>query len=351
LDIKIYKSVDNGETWLTLETDDYGRAITTLRLSYDFNRDGLYRVVIEDNFRSGIAAVVYEIDYLKPAPIGTLYGVSHIVADGGKAYTNTAVKFTWTDEAQARLTYGGEIAEYRSGTELAAEGEYRLEFFDTNGYSKIYSFIIDKTAPEGALSADNGGITNKPVTLEFTKEGVIGKLYKDGEFVGEYESGTDIIEDGEYKITLTDRAGNATEYAFIIDTVKPEATLVGVENGGKTGGSVTLKNPNKQAEVTAYRNGEAFDYTLGDTLTQEGSYRIVLTDKAGNVTEYEFDIVYAVNAAGTVVIIIIIGVIVFGAISVKILRKRKAFKPKQKKNDKPAVEAEPEPIDDDTAEV
>jgi hypothetical protein len=54
----------------------------------------------------------------------------------------------------------------------------------------------------------------------------------------------------------------------------------------------------------------------------------VLTDRAGNETVYEFDIAYAVNAAGTAVVVIAI-IVVFGGITlVWLMRKRKAFKRK-----------------------
>jgi hypothetical protein len=318
-------SIDGGLTWKPVEKDDYGRTIDMGQPLYEFNKDGLYRVVVEDNFRNGIDAVIAERDYLKPAPKGSLNGVK----DGG--YTNGAVQFVWTDEAFVRLTYDGKTSEYESGAELTEEGEYELEFTDANGYKRVFTFTIDKTAPVGELyGAKNGGITNKPVALEFAKDGADGSVYKHGILIGAYKSGTEITEDGEYKIVLTDRAGNATEYTFAIDTVKPEATLYGVENGGRTGGSVALKNPNKQADVKAYKNGAEFAYAFGDTLTQEGGYKIVLTDAAGNETVYEFEIVYAVNIAGTVVIIILIVLIGGGTAVVFIMRKRKTFKFKPK---------------------
>jgi hypothetical protein len=321
--VRIFRSADDGLTWLELDADDYGRAVNAERSFYEFNRSGVYRVVVEDNFRSGIDAVTAVAEYAKPAPEGTLDGVS----DGG--YTGGTVRFTWTDEASARLTRDGNRAAYLSGTEITDEGEYGLEFADEDGHSRAYMFTIDRTAPSGELSgAENGCLTNKPVTLEFEDYGAVGALYRNGVLVGEYGSGTAVTEDGEYKITLTDKAGNASEYIFAIDGVKPEAVLYGVENGGRTGGGVVLKNPSEQCGVRAYKDGAEFGYNFGETLDKEGGYRIVLTDNAGNVTEYGFDITYAVNAAGTVVVIIIIVTVLGGALLVCLMRRRKAFKKK-----------------------
>ncbi|MDR1093975.1 MAG: hypothetical protein LBL66_07500 [Clostridiales bacterium] len=237
----------------------------------------------------------------------------------------------WQDEAFARLTRGGGVSDYVSGTEIAEEGGCVLEFWDGNGFYRAYNFTIDKTAQEGTLSGvGNGGITNKEVALTFMKEGVAAQVYKDGVLAGEYGSGTGITADGGYRIVLADRAGNTSEYTFAVDTAKPEAQLAGVGNGGRTGGSVTLKNPTEPCVVTAYRDGAEFKYTFGDTLAQEGVYRIALTDAVGNVTEYGFEIVYAVNAAGTAVILILTVLAVGGIAAVYIKRKRKAFKPKKK---------------------
>jgi hypothetical protein len=48
-------------------------------------------------------------------------------------------------------------------------------------------------------------------------------------------------------ISFLNSGGVNTKNAVAIDAVKSEATLSGVGNSGRTGGGVTLKNPNKQA--------------------------------------------------------------------------------------------------------
>ncbi|MDR2202144.1 MAG: hypothetical protein LBP26_05215 [Clostridiales bacterium] len=116
-----------------------------------------------------------------------------------------------------------------------------------------------------------------------------------------------------------------------IDTLKPTAALFGVSDGGKTDGNVTLKNPSEEVRIEAYLNGERFTYAFGDELTKEGVYRFVLTDKAGNTTEYAFEIAYSVNAAGLAVIYILTGLVICGIGLIVVMRKRKAFKSKPKK--------------------
>jgi len=323
-EIRIYKSVDGGLSWVLLETDNYGRAITHDRFFYEFNLDGLYRVVVMDNFRSGIDAIIAEHAYLKPPPVGTLHGV----IDGG--YTNTSVRFTWTDEAQATVTFNGETSAYTSGTVLTEDGFYTITFTDTNGYVRLFTFTIKQAAPVVSLSvAPNNGYLTEPVTVTFEANST-ARLYRDERFIGEFENAIVITEDGEYRIVVTDRASNITVVTFTLDATPPTAELVGVIDGGTVrGGSVIIRNLSKPATVAVYLNGSRISYTLGEALTELGSYRVVITDNAGNITEYTFDIAYAVNTAGVIIILIVVFGVIGGGIAVFLFRKRGKFKAKK----------------------
>lgn len=325
--ILIFKSVDGGLTWLELTADDYGRSIGTDKLFYEFNRDGVYRVVVSDNFRSGIDAITQALDYTKPVPNGTLHGV----IDGG--YTNGTVKFTWDDEADATVTFDGVTEKYLSGTELTKDGDYTLAFYDTNGFEATYTFTIKSAMPTIDLSIEpvNGYLT-KLVTVTYEPD-CTALIHKDGTLIGSLENDTLIDTDGEYTVTVTDLAGNITTVTFILDSLAPTATLDGVDNGGKTGGSVVIKNVSEDVTVKVYFNGELIEYRLGEALTAIGPYKVCLTDAAGNVTQFCFDIIYSVNAAGIIIIIGGILVLIGGTAAIILLRKRSKFRTNKVKND------------------
>lgn len=446
----IEKSTDGGKTWTILTTDDYGKTISVENLSYRFRTSGIYRVTLTDEFRTGIDAVVTQFTYEQPAPAGVLAGVEN----GG--YTNTDVTFTWTDEAIVTVKKDGEIIEYVSGQKLTENGAYEIAFENFDEYKAIYTFTIDKTAPElNAEGAQNGSATNTDVTVSVPESGLTVWLYKDGELVGDYASGTLISEEGSYRITATDAAGNITEVAFTIDktvdftadiyenaivnsmtftanenltvsvtkddeavaykfgdtltaagnytatltdelgnsktfnftvteplvqkffhnfddvsgldkvnvngeetrlnygdltidksgvyeiavtvngkdyaftvtvdATAPALTLTGVENGGSTKSGVILSDLTEKATVEVYKDGEKIDYTLGDELTEDGQYSIVLTDELGNMAEYTFEILYSVNGGAIALIVIAILVVVGVIVTVVIMRKKGKF--------------------------
>lgn len=97
---------------------------------------------------------------------------------------------------------------------------------------------------------------------------------------------------------------------------------MGLQTGGSTKSAVVISNINEEADIVVYFNGKETPYTLGEELKAVGTYRVVLTDKAGNVSEYTFSIAYSVNAAGVVVIVIAVIAIAATACTVIIFRKK-----------------------------
>jgi len=213
-----------------------------------------------------------------------------------------------------------------SGSELNKDGEYILTFYDTNGFEAVYIFTIKTSKPAIELSVEpTNGYLTEPVSVTFGAD-CSALIYMDGKLIGAYESGTGIDADGEYEIIVFDLADNMTTATFTLDTTPPTAELIGVKDGEKTSSGVILRNLSELATVKVYLNDNPISYRLGDNLTELGSYRVTLTDEAGNVTEYSFEIIYAVNAAGTIIIIIVIFSIIGGAAAIWIFRKRGKFK-------------------------
>lgn len=314
--LEILKSTDNGQTWQTVNVDDYGTEVSAQRLKYSFRTSGIYKIILTDEFRTGIDAVSVQYAYGQKAPAGILMGVQN----GG--HTNGAVSFEWYDEAVVTVTKDGEVVKYRSSSDLREDGHYVITIENFDGMKNTYSFTIDTEDPTVSLNGvENGGTVNTDVSLDHADS---AKLYKNGELVGEYASGTAITDEGEYRIVVSDLAGNAAKVSFSIDKTAPIATLGGVDNGGITKGKVTLTEPDEEVNVKVYFNDEEIEYVKGDKFTSAGAYKILVSDIYGNATEYNFEILESAN--GAVIALIVIGIIAaLGVVAVVILKKKKLF--------------------------
>ena len=284
--LELYKSTDGGTTWVPLGADDYGTAVDLNNLVYKFRTSGMYKIIITDEFRTGMDAITGEITYTQPAPTGDLAGVEN----GG--HTNKEVTFTWDDEAQVSVTKNGEAIEYKSGDKLTEDGSYVIVFENFDGAKTTYEFVIDTKAPEVAAEGHKADLpVNTPVSVDILDEEATAVLIKNGEEVGEYVSGTPISDEGKYVIRVTDKAQNVTEISFEID--KSVDFAINVNDGGLSN-SVTIV-ANEGAEIIVTKDGNVIEYKEGTEITEPGKYTVKVTDALDNVSERSFIIVTPVS--------------------------------------------------------
>ena len=284
--LELYKSTDGGTTWVPLGADDYGTAVDLNTLVYKFRTSGMYKIIITDEFRTGMDAITGEITYTQPAPTGDLAGVEN----GG--HTNKEVTFTWDDEAQVSVTKNGEAIEYKSGDKLTEDGSYVIVFENFDGAKTTYEFVIDTKAPEVAAEGHKADLpVNTPVSVDILDEEATAVLIKNGEEVGEYVSGTPISDEGKYVIRVTDKAENVTEISFEID--KSVDFAINVNDGGLSN-SVTIV-ANEGAEIVVTKDGNVIEYKEGTEITEPGKYTVKVTDALDNVSERSFIIVTPVS--------------------------------------------------------
>lgn len=80
-------------------------------------------------------------------------------------------------------------------------------------------------------------------------------------------------------------------YKFVIDTIAPELTVSGTTRESKCKDDVSVSFTENGLMVQLYKNGELMgDYVSETLITESGKYKVVATDKAGNVSEVEFEI-------------------------------------------------------------
>jgi hypothetical protein len=86
--------------------------------------------------------------------------------------------------------------------------------------------------------------------------------------------------EGTYELIVTDLAGNITTIDFVIDKTDPEVT--GVEDGKYYNTDRTITFDEGSATLNTV------PFTSGTTVSAEGTYELIVTDLAGNITTIDF---------------------------------------------------------------
>ena len=114
------------------------------------------------------------------------------------------------------LVNGNETTIEKGTLALTESGVYEVSII-AGGKTQKFTVTVDATAPTLTLNGvENGGATTDAVTLTDVSEEAEVVVTLNGEQI-EYTVGDELTEIGEYKVTVTDAYGNATEYDFTIE--------------------------------------------------------------------------------------------------------------------------------------
>ncbi|WP_082389551.1 InlB B-repeat-containing protein [Lysinibacillus sp. ZYM-1] len=244
--------------------------------------EGSYTLTVAAGSQS--KTIQFRID--KTSPTGS------VTINGGAAYTTSRVvmlDFTLgagvTDVA--RLQFSNDNLTWSSEEAYIDSRSYTLPTGD--GIKTVYVRFIGRAGNEGSAQASvildttapivngviNGASYNSTRTITFNE----GTATLNG---SRFTSGTSVNADGSYVLIVTDGAGNVTTVTFTIDKTVP--VVSGVEEGKSYNTSRTITFN----EGTATLNGSPF--MSGMSVSADGSYVLVVTDGAGNVTTVTFTI-------------------------------------------------------------
>ena len=161
---------------------------------------------------------------------------------------------------------------------------------------KIEVTNIDKTLPIVEVVYDNKELTNQNVTVTITANEEIQEVegWTRGEdkktLTKEFEQNVK-----EETVQVKDIAGNTTNTEISINNIDKESPVIeGLENGKLYKDSVIATTTDQNLETLILeKDGEKVEgYTNGKEITEEGTYKLTATDKAGNSTEVSFTIQY-----------------------------------------------------------
>ena len=147
-------------------------------------------------------------------------------------------------------------------------------------------------------------------------------------------SSFDVKDNGKYTVVMiSDVTGIASMFEFTVNTNAPDVTLVGCNEGETTINDVTIAGCKVGDRIKVYQITDTGEVLVEDvvvsslstkipTITEGGKYRIVVESEAGVATELTFVRKHVMNTAGSVFIMIIIGLCVVGLFTGLIYRNK-----------------------------
>ena len=206
------------------------------------------------------------------------------------------------DENDVTITLTKDGEELEDTSKTSGDGIYTLTVIDKSFNETKVTFIVDGTNPVFKGLTNGKHYDEFEVNVEDTSKVTI-MISKDGEEAVAIENNTTVTEEGTFKITATDEAGNTTTYWVAIDKTAPtidrtdeveyptaDQTVI-VKDKFLT--NVTVEGPEQEGTYTRE------DFTVGErnenfaiefTFTTEGTYTITATDKIGLTTTETFTI-------------------------------------------------------------
>ncbi len=205
-------------------------------------------------------------------------------------FTKDDVKVTITDDTETSytVTLNGKEVEDADLSNLSAEGTYTLTVVDAAFNETVVTFTIDKTAP--TISGVDVEYNNKSEIVKISDTN-LSSVTING--VEQELTGTTFEKkfpsDGTYTIVVKDKAGNENSVTFTIDKTAPTISGVDVEYNNKSE-IVKISDTNLSSVTINGVEQELTGTTFEKKFPSDGTYTIVVKDKAGNENSVTFTI-------------------------------------------------------------
>lgn len=164
-----------------------------------------------------------------------------------------------------------------SDEELSALADDSTDFDNSLSIAEVSKFSFCIIDPE----KDNVGIISPP------QDHIIASVTLDGKKINTDKNFFKAEKDGSYRLIFKDKAGILPDrtLAFKRDTKPPALDFENVGRGGIARGSFRIIKKDDDSTVTIYKNGEPKE-GLSDVIEEEGLYRVMASDSAGNSRVY-----------------------------------------------------------------
>lgn len=223
-------------------------------------------------------ATVNNIDKISPQITGIEKGRFYI--------ENVTPKITDENLKEVKLYKNSNwVQNYIMNSTISEDGEYKLEATDKAGNKTIITFDICSIPATINYSETNW--TNKNVVATIVSNYPIKVTNNSGENTYTFNNNGTFTFD----YTIKGKSYTATATVNNIDKIPPK--ILNVENGKLYVDKAIIPNVSDENlnEIKLYINSiQVKDYKSGNKITEEGFYRLVANDLAGNETEVKFNI-------------------------------------------------------------
>ena len=180
---------------------------------------------------------------------------------------------------------------FGAGESVTKEGRYQITLEDRAGNVLSIEFIIDKTAPEVQIASQNGEMleqnssTRNPFSVSVSEDDATMSISTSGVKYSEY-TGTVLTDENTYYFTISDVVGNTVSFTISIDLSVSYSVRGYTYNNGTIYASKSSLTLDVREE---YKNISIIggNIVLGEAISQEGTYNVVIEDNAGNTVALE----------------------------------------------------------------
>jgi len=285
-------------------------------------KDGTYRFTVIDYAGNATSLTIKKDTAVEFSFVDSDSGS---VVENGSVVNSSKIGFKDLNKDSAyieKVIHNGVMQSDLTGLKFTEDGKWEFIICDKIGNRSYFSFYV-------VTHAQNGFAYTTPYEYRITE-----MWYDSGDGINvsfltfvthdDHTSSFRFTENGTYTAVMTSAVtGKTSTFTFTVNTNAPEVSLVGCNNGESTINDVTITGYKVGDRIRVYRmekTGEVLIETVEvtslatkvPTITEGGEYRIVVESEAGVETELTFVRRHVMNTAGSVFIMVVIGLSVIG---------------------------------------
>ena len=314
-------SITFGENTYATYTRDNGEE-ANYKSGDVLKKDGVYRFTVKD-YAGNVATMTLKKD--TAVEFAIVDSNTETVVQNGGVVNSNKVEFDVLNKDSAyieKVILNGVVQSDFKDTRFTQDGKWELMLSDKLGNKSYFCFYV-------VTRSQNGFTYTTPYEYRITE-----MWYDSGDGVNvsymsfvnhdDMTSSFSFLENGRYTVVMSsDVTGITSTFEFTVNTTAPKVSLVGCNVGETTINDVTITGCKVGDLIRVYKTTDKGEKLVEEiavttsatkmpTIPDGGEYRIVVESEAGVTTELTFVRKHVMNTAGSVFIMIIIGVSVIG---------------------------------------